>query len=265
MRICNLYTHIQISTHRIFRGGAIFVRNTALFHSILCVRRLHVDASCAHFAFTNFVGSYPISCGRKNTGKNAGTCIGQAVRNRFLLFWPAQLCVAVVSRTQWKLCPPGWVLDSSPEQKHALQPFSTWCHRFPHELGVTVCKSYLSYAHKSCVISTYCIYHLCISLLQWIQSDQSFNIIQSFIFRPRSKRIHMLRPSFSDQDRDDRASQVEDPRSPEMGQGKPPKLEVDKEFIIDIRKIEGLCYTYVCMCVYNIIWYDMIWYNINII
>ena len=76
------------------------MRNTALFHSILCVRRLHVDASCAHFAFTNFVGSYPISCGRKNTGKNAGTCIGQAVRNRFLLFWPAQLCVAVVSRTQ---------------------------------------------------------------------------------------------------------------------------------------------------------------------
>ena len=63
----------------------------------------------------------------------------------------------------------------------------------------------------------------------------------------------MLRPSFSDQDRDDRASQVEDPRSPEMGQGKPPKLEVDKEFIIDIRKIEGFCYTYVCMCVYNII------------
>ena len=46
-------------------------------------------------------------------------------------------------------------------------------------------------------------------------------------FFAHSKRIHMLRPSFSDQDRDDRASQVEDPWSPEMGQGKPPKLDVD--------------------------------------
>jgi hypothetical protein len=214
----SLHTHIQISTHRNFRGDAIFVRNTALFHSILCVRRLHVDASCAHFAFTNFVGSYPISCGRKNTGKNAGTCIGQAVRNRFLQFWPAQLCVAVVSRTQWKLCPPGWVLDSSPEQKHALQPFSTWCHRFPHELGVTVA-SPISRTRTSPVSSAGIAYIIFVYLCYNESNQTNHSISFNHLFFAHSKRIHMLRPSFSDQDRDDRASQVEDPRSPEMGQG----------------------------------------------